>query len=289
MADASHMIRMRFVAMIGALALLLGGWATYNAWFRPTPELVGATDAPHVAAVKALVAALPAPAGATLDPYGTWCDGAGAVCWTSTSLGPKALASALTKILVAKGGKVRSDQCTDDVAPGGTRVDVCGAVLDYHGSRIDVTASSRNKADNGGRSYLRLASPLATPSGNSNSSAALGPWASVDPLPPAWTVGVTCTRAAADGCRGYYRSAAGSPVIASTLAGVCDGVRAAMRGRFFFGIDEDKPATASAHAYCEIVASLHRSVGGRDGELVIVRATSVDPLSTTLTFSVSPV
>jgi hypothetical protein len=283
------MIRLRFVALLGALVVLLGGYATYVAYFRPAPEFTGATDAAHVAAVKALVAALPTPAGTTLDPYGTWCDGAAAVCWTSTTQQPKALASALTKSLVAQGGKVRSHQCTDDVAPGGKRVDACLAVLDYHGSRIDVTASSLNKADNGGRSNLRLASLLVTPIRNSNSSAALGPWATVDPLPAAWTAGVTCSRRTEDGCRGYHRPAAGSPVIALPLAQVCEGVRASMRGRFFFGIDEDKPATASTHAYCQIVTSRQRSLGGKDGELVIVRATSVDPASTTLTFAVVPV
>jgi hypothetical protein len=163
------------------------------------------------------------------------------------------------------------------------------AVLDYHGSRIDMIASSLNKADNGGRSYLRLDSPLVSPMVNSDRSAALGAWATVDPLPAAWTVGVTCSRPTDDGCRGYSRPAAGSPVIALPLAQVCQGVRASMRGRFFFGIDEDKPATASTHAYCEIVTSRHRSLGGKDGELVIVRATSVDPASTTLTFTVAPV
>ena len=288
-ADSTTMIRLRFVALLGAFVVLLGGYATYVAFFRPVPEFTGVTDAAHVAAVKALVAELPTPAGATFDPYGTWCGGPAAVCWTSTTEQPKTLASALTKSLVAQGGKVRSHQCTDDVAPGGKRVDACMAVLDYRGSRIDVQASSLNKADNGGRTYLGLYSLLVGPSGNSNSSAALGPWASVNPLPAAWTAGVTCGRRSEDGCRGYYRHAATTPVIALPLAQVCEGVRASMRGRFFFGIDEDKPATASTHAYCEIVTSRHRSLGGKDGELVIVRATSVNPTATTMTFTVAPV
>jgi hypothetical protein len=283
------MIRLRFVALLGAFVALLGGYATYVAYFRPVPAFVGATDPTHVAAVKALVAELPAPAGATLDPYGTWCDGAAAVCWTSTTQQPKAMVSALTRSLVAKGSKVRSHQCTTGEDPGGGRDVGCIAVLDYHGSRIDVTSSSPNKADNGGRSNLRVDSLLVAPTGNSNSSAALGPWATVDPLPVAWTAGVTCIRPTAGGCRGYHRPAAGSPVIALPLAQVCEGVRAAMRGRFFFGIDEDKPATPSTQAYCQIVASRHRSLGGKDAELVIVRATTVDASSTTLTFSVAPV
>ena len=283
------MIRLRFVALLGAFVVLLGGYATYYAYFRPAPEFTGATDTAHVTAVKALVAALPAPAGATLDPYGTWCDGAAAICWTSTTQQPKALVAALTRSLVARGSKVRSHRCTHDVAPGGKRVDACMAVLDYHGSRIDVIASSPNQADNGGRTFLRVDSLLVTPISNSNSSAALGPWATVNPLPAAWTAGVTCSRPTEGGCRGYYRPAAGSPVIALPLTQVCEGVRASMRGTFFFGIDEDKPATAATHAYCQIVTSRHRSLDGKDAELVIVRATSVDPASTTLTFTVSPV
>ena len=291
-ADAPIMIRLRFVALIAAFALLLGGYGTYVAFFRPVPAFDGATDPAHVTAVKALIAGLPAPAGSTLDPYGTWCDAAAAACWTSTTQQPKALVSELSKALVAKGTKVHSHQCfksEDPVVQSDGHDDACAAVLDYRGSRIELTASNRGQSDNGGRTFLRVDSPLVTPSGNSNSSAALGPWADVNPLPTAWTTGVTCYWPRKDGCHQYGTPRGAPPLIALPLAQVCAGVRASLRGRFFFGIDEDKPATASRHAYCEIVASLHRSLGGRDAELVIARATSVDPTSTTLTFNVAPV
>ncbi|MDX6256274.1 MAG: hypothetical protein QOJ11_2608 [Frankiales bacterium] len=274
---------MRFAVLLGAFVLFLGGYATYVAYLRPAPVFDGATDPAHVAGVKALVAALPAPAGATLDPYGTWCDAAAASCWTSTTQRPKALVSALSQTLVARGAKVRSHECRQPEArpiqaPDGG----CFAVLDYHGSRLDVTASSRGKADNVGRTFLRVDSPLVTSTLISARSAALGPWASENPLPAAWTAGVTCTQPTEDGCRVYRQLAAAPPVLALPLAQVCAGVRASMRDRFFFTHDEDRPATTSAHATCHIITHRYRSLGGKDGELVSVSATSVDLASTTL-------
>lgn len=282
------MIRLRFVAALAALGLLLGGWATYVAYFQPVPEFVGATDPAHVAAVKALVAGLSAPAGTTLDPYGTWCGGASAVCWTSTTQEPKGMASALTKTLVTMGSKVRSHQCFKPetrpiLAPDGA----CVAALDYHGSRIDVIASSRGKSDNGGRTYLRVDSVLVTPNGNSTLDEAVEPWATAMPLPAAWTTAVTCTRPSSDGCRAYMQRATLSPVIPLPRAQVCAGVRASLRGRFFLEWDEDAPATASAQAYCQIHAHRYLSPGGKGGELVFATATSIDPTSTTLTFAVA--
>jgi hypothetical protein len=279
---------MRLVALLGVFVLFVAGYATYVAYLRPAPAFDGATDPAHVAAVKALVAALPEPAGATLDPYGTWCDATAASCWTSTTQKPKTLVSALSQTLVAEGAKVRSHECMKPEArpiqaPDGG----CTAVLDYHGSRIEVTASSRGKSDNGGRTFLRVDSPLVNPMVNSDRSSPLGPWATVDPLPAAWTTSVTCIRAADGGCRAYGQPAAVSPVIALPLAQVCARVRASLGGRYFFGIDEETPATASTQAYCQIVTHRYRSLGGKDGEGVLVRATSVDPTSTTLTFSVT--
>lgn len=281
------MIRLRFVALIGAFAMLLGGYRTYVAYLRPAPDFVGATDAAHVAAVKALVAGLPAPAGTTLDPYGTWCDAAAAACWTSTTQQPKVLASALTKSLVAAGSRVRSHQCVKPEArptpaPDGT----CVAVLDYHGSRIDVVASSRGKPDNGGRTLLRLDSLLVTPSGSSTRGAPLDAWATVNPLPIAWTTGVTCVTPVDDGCRLYRQPGPSSPVIALPRARVCARVRAALRGRFFVGMDDDMHATPTAHGFCRIVAHRYRSLGGKDGEVVFVAGTSAGPTSTTLSVSI---
>ncbi len=281
------MIRLRFVALLAAVVMLLGGYATYVAYFRPVPEFTGATDPAHVAAVRALVAALPAPAGTRLDPTGTWCGGAAAACWTSTTQQPKELASALTKTLVAMGNKVRSHQCVKPEArPIEAPAGACLATLDYHGSRIDVDASSGGRADNGGRTYLRLDSVLVTPNGNSTLDEALEPWTTTLPLPATWTTAVTCIRPENDGCRAYTQRATMSPVIHLPRAQVCAGVRASLRGRFFSEWDEDAPATASTQGYCQIHAHRYLSPGGRDGELVFARATSVDPTSTTLTLTI---
>ena len=282
------MIRLRFLTLLGAVVLGLGGYATYLAFLRPAPEFAGATDTAHVAAVKALVAALPASAGATLDPYGTWCDATAASCFTSTTQQPEALVSALSRTLVAKGATVRSHDCTEPQArPIQAPDGACTAVVDYHGSRLELTASSRGESDNGGRTFLRIDSPLVNPITQGNRSTSLGPWASVDPLPAAWTTGVSCIKPADDGCRAYSQRAAGSPVIALPLAEVCNGIRASLRGPFFFGIDEGKPATGSAQAYCRFYVHRYRSLGGQDGEGVFVGATSVDATSTTLTFAVT--
>ena len=282
------MIRMRFVALIGAFALLLAGYATYVTYLRPAPEFVGVADPAHVAAVTALIAALPAPEGATLDPYGTWCDAASASCWTSTTQQPKALASALTTTLVARGSKVRSHQCLNSEAPGGEKTLGCLAVLDYRGSRIELSASNGGRFDNGGRTFVRLDSRLVTPQQSSSHSQSLGAWATVNPLPPAWTIGVTCTRSDADGCRVYGQRETASPVIALPVAQVCDGIRASLRGRFFFGFDVDQPASASRPAYCHILAHRFRSRGDKDGEGILILATSSGPGSSTLTFHFGP-
>jgi hypothetical protein len=278
-------IRLRLVTLLSAFVVLLGGYAAYVAYFRPVPEFTGATDPAHVAAVKALVAALPAPAGARLDPYGTWCDAVAAACWTSTTQQTKALASAITKSLVAMGSRVRSHQCVKPEArPIEAPDGACIATLDYHGSRIDVDASSRGKADNGGRTFVRVDSVLVTPNGSAMTEA-LEPWTTAIPLPPTWTTAVTCLRPENDGCHAYTQRATMSPVIQLPRAQVCAGVRASLRGRFFFEWDEDAPATASTQGYCQIHAHRYLSPSGKDGELVIARATSVDPTSTTLTFS----
>jgi hypothetical protein len=282
------MIRMRFVAMIGVFVMLLGGWATYDAFFRATPEFVGATDAAHVTAVKALVAGLPAPAGATLDPYGTWCGGASAGCWTSTTQQPKPLISALTKTLVASGAKVRSHECEKpEAAPSPAPDGSCIATVDYHGSRIDVAASSLGKADNGGRDYLRIDSALVTPSGNynSNTAPALPSWASVNPFPAAWTTGMTCTKAVhSEGCRSYGQQSAASPLIALPRAQVCAAVVADLRGRYFIDMDEDLQHTGES--FCRVVAHRFRSLVDKDGESVFVVATSVSVTSTRLSFDI---
>lgn len=277
---------MRFVALIGSFALLLGGYGTYITFLRPAPAFDGATDSAHVAAVKALIASLPAVQGTTLDPYGTWCDGAAAACWTSTTEQPKELASALTKLLVARGGKVRSHACVKPEArPIPAPEGGCGATLDYHGSRIDVAASSAGKSDNGGRTFLRVDSLLVTPVGSSLGGSALGPWSAVNPLTVAWTTGVTCVQSARDGCHRYSQSPAQSPVLALTRTQVCAAARASLKGRFFFAFDEDygdPVATGAAHAYCSILAHRYRGLGAKDGEMVHIVATSLSATSTTV-------
>jgi hypothetical protein len=280
------MIRVRFVALVSGFVLFLAGYATYIAYLRPAPAFEGVTDPAHVAAVKALVTALPAPAEATLDQYGTWCDAAAAACWTSTSATPRTLIASLSQTLVARGATVRSHECVKPEArPIQAPDGACLAVVDYHGSRLDLIASSRGKSDNGGRTYVRVDSLLVNPIVNGDRSAALGPWASIDLFPAAWTTGVTCIRPVGDDCRAYRQSATVSPVIALPLSQVCDRVRADLRGRFFFGMDENTPAAGSAHAYCRMYAHRYRDLGGKDGEGVFVSATSIDATSTTLTFS----
>jgi hypothetical protein len=277
---------LRFVVLLGAFVLLLAGYGTYVAFLRPAPQFDGATDPAHVAAVKLLIAELPAPAGATLDPYGTWCDGASAACWSSTTQQPKALISAVTKALAAKGGRVRSHECAKPEArpiqaPDGG----CLAVVDYHGSRIEVSASSRGKSDNGGRDFVRLSTPMVNWFQNSDRSAALGTWDSVNFLPVAWTTGITCLQSTNDGCRRYGQPKDTAPVVALTTTQVCATVRASLNGRFFFGIDEDYP-TGVTQPYCSIFAHRFRSLADKDGELVHVVAYSIDATSTRVRVSV---
>ena len=280
------MIRLRFVALLAAFVVLLGGHATYVAYFRLVPEFTGATDTTHVTAVKALVAALPTPAGTTLDPYGTWCNSASAACWTSTTQQPKALLSALSKALVSRGSKIRSHECMKpEAGPFQAPDGVCVAVLDYHGSRIDLTASSQNKSDNGGRTFLRVSSPLANPTQGSTNVQALGDWNSLHLLPASWSTGATCGKSVKNGCRQYGQRSTTSPVIALTRAQVCAEIRSALRGRFFFDLDEDV-LNEPEQPFCRIAAHRFQTVGDKDGLLVFVVATSIDPTSTRLSFSV---
>jgi hypothetical protein len=277
--------------MVGAFVLLLAGYATYAAYGRPAADFAGATDAGHVTAVKAMVATVLAPAGTTFDPYGTSCDAASTSCWTSTTLGPEAMVSALSQTLVAKGSKVRSHTClkADDTSvqtPDGN--EGCDAVLDYRGSKIELTSRRSPLPDNGGRTFLRVDSPGVTPTGNRYRSTAFGPWASVDPLPAAWTTGVTCTQPTSQGCRRYSQRGNTAPALAMPLTQVCASIRAGLRDRFFFGLDVDQAASGSKPASCTIVGHRYRSVGSRDGEYLDVLATSAGPDSTVLKVDLIP-
>jgi hypothetical protein len=279
-------IRLRFVATLAAFVLLLAGYATYAAYTRPAPTFDGATDAAHVAAVKALIAAIATPAGSTLDPYGTRCDAASTSCWTSTSLEPTTLISEISGTLVARGAKPRSHEClkadaTSVQTPDGNSG--CTAVLDFRGSRIELTSSRSPIADNGGGTWLRLDSPAVTPAANRWQASAFGAWETVSPLPAAWTSGVTCTTSTNEGCRQYDQSASTSPAISAPVSQVCATIRSTMRGRYFFVLDNDRPATASRGASCTLVGHRYRSLGSHDGEYLDVVATSTGPSSTTLT------
>src|SRR4051812_42861837 len=210
--------------MLGAFVLLVAGYATFTAYGRPGADFAGATDTAHVTAVKGMLATVATPAGTTLDPYGTLCDAASTSCWTSTTLEPAAMVSALSDMLVAKGSKLRSHTClkADDTSvqtPDGN--EGCDAVLDYRGSKIALTSRRSPLPDNGGRAVLRVDSPGVTPTPNRYRSTAFGPWASVDPLPAAWTTGVTCTQPTSEGCRRYSQHGKAAPVLAMPLAQVC--------------------------------------------------------------------
>ena len=271
---------MRSLALLGAFVLLCAAYATFAAYSRSAAEFRGATDAGHVAAVKALLAQVQAPAGMTQDPYGTMCDQASASCWTSTTQQPADMVGALSAALASQGGKVRSHHCLEADPAGAQTPDGasgCEAVLDYRGSKITLTSSRSPIADNGG-TWVRADSQGVTPSGDRFRSAALGAWASVDPLPAAWTAGATCVQPSADGCRTYQSSAS----VAMPLTQVCSSIRSGMRGQFFIGLDRDQPATASRPTSCTIVGHRYRSLGSKDGEYLDVVATSAGPAATTL-------
>lgn len=263
-ADHLSMIRMRFtVALLAVLALIGGGyaWAAFDA---PAAAWVGATDPAHVAAAEAMLRSLPTPAGMTLDPYGTGCNIAGSSCLTSSSVEPEAAAAAMTKALAALGGRVRSHAC----GSGGLVEHGCAAVADYRGSRIEVGAGHNLPRPGNARTYLRLSVSGAGRPQPPSASAPYGSWNSVDPLPTAWTTGVTCTRPRAIGCSVFDQPVAASPVISAGAAEACATVRRVMEGHYYLAIDADRTATAPAG--CSLLGHRYRSAGGTDGETLAV-------------------
>lgn len=260
------MIRMRFVAMLGVFALFVAGVATYELHRRPAPAFIGATDHAHVAAAKAMLKSLSPPAGMAQDPYGTGCEIASAYCFTSSSVTPEAAAATMTTALVSVGGRVRSHVC------GGARLvqHACEAIVDYQGSRIDLIAGPNLRRPGNASTHLRLTFSGADPSQPASASAPFGTWASVDPLPPAWTTGVTCTKPSGTGCFTFDQQIAGSPLISATTAQACATVRHAMEGRYNLAVDSDRPATATSTGGCTLLGHRYRTPGGRDGELLAV-------------------
>lgn len=269
-ADALSMIGTRFVVMAGTLAVLGAGVAVHVADGRSGQRFVGATDAAHVAVTKAMLAGLPTPAGLTLDPFGTACDLRASACFTSSSVEPEKASAAMTSTLVAHGARVRSHAC-----PSPRMVEHgCQVVVDYRGSGIAVTAHPGRRGNP--HTVMRLSVSGADAPQPALAAARYGSWASVDPLPSAWTAGVTCVQPSATGCSDFRQPTAASPVVAATTAQACAAVRRVMEGRYSLAVDTDRPATASDAGGCGFFGHRYRTVGGTDGEVLAVRVTTKD-------------
>src|SRR3954452_8118775 len=93
-ADDVYVTTLRWVlAAIGTVLVGLVGLVAFTAfrWSSWDRAHLGATDAPHVAAVHALIQGLPPAADAAIDEYQTGCMIATDLCETSTVLSPEAL------------------------------------------------------------------------------------------------------------------------------------------------------------------------------------------------------
>lgn len=263
-------IRKRVIAMVGVFVVLLAGLGGYEQFGRSAPAFIGATDPAHIAAATAMVKGLPAPAGMTLDPYGTSCDSAGAACFTSSSVQPEAVFATMTKTLVAHGARVRNRAC------GGANLveHACMATVDYQGSGITVTAAHAESTD--ARTFLRLSVSGVPMMSEESGSAAYGSWDSVDPLPAAWTTGVTCAQPASMSCNSFSQRREASPVISLSSAEACATVRRVMESRYYVEQNKDLPATAYPAGGCVVHGHRYRTVGGKDGEVLTVRVYTKD-------------
>jgi hypothetical protein len=225
------------VALVAVLALIGGGY-TWAALDAPGPVWVGATDPAHVAAANAMLAGLPTAAGMTQDPYGTGCDFATLYCFTSSSVEPEDAFAAMTKALVAHGGRVRSHACSSH----GLIEHACDAMVDYRGAGINVVAG--HSLPGNALTHLRLSVADGDGRQRPPTSAPYGSWASVDPLPAAWTTGTRCVTQESAGCRRFEQMVGASPRVATPLAQACAEVRSRIVGSYFLINDVDSPASA---------------------------------------------
>ncbi|MDX6243011.1 MAG: hypothetical protein QOE76_734 [Frankiales bacterium] len=265
------MIRTRFTVALVAVLALIGGGYTWAALDAPVPVWVGATDPAHVAAANAMLAVLPTPAGMTLDPYGTGCDFATLYCFTSSSVEPEAAFAATTRALVAHGGRVRSHACSSH----GLIEHACDAVVDYQGSGIDVVAGHSRPGN--ALTHLRLSVTGAANPQRSPASAPYGSWSSVGPLPAAWTTGTRCVTQEPTGCRRFDQPLDAAPRVAAPLAQMCAEVRSRIVGSYFLINDVNSPPSALRSASCGFFAHRFRTLGGHDGEVLVVTVQALDP------------
>ena len=168
-ADAPSMIRLRFVALLGAFALLLGGYGTYVARSsdRPRPS----TAPPTRPTSQRSRHSLP-PCRARRDdarPVRHMVRRSRRRLLDQHHPATESIGFRVDEAARRPGRQGPDpDECLKPdtrpiVAPDGG----CVATIDYHGSRIDLSASSAGKSDNGGRTFLRVDSLLVTPSGSS--------------------------------------------------------------------------------------------------------------------------
>jgi hypothetical protein len=274
-ADVLGMVRLRWgVAALATVLVAVVGLFTFT-HRSTTPDLAsfgsGSQNASDLAAARAMVVGLATPAGTTRDPYATACHSAATVC-LSSALPTQTLLATTTEQLKAAGATVLTHSC-----PAHSEAS-CSALFDFHAVHISALAGH----DGGpppGATYLALRVDLLTQGADvlPTPSKALGSWASVNPLPPAWHLTATCTKPSAAACNAY-RSDTKNPLPIATgltqaFAAAKDSLTAAG-----FRIDQAAclPDTSGKLSHCLVAGARFRTLGGHDGELAVVALKAMD-------------
>ena len=279
------MIRLRWgVAGLALLGMLAGALL----FFLPLgPKKIedfgpGLSDAPHLAATAALLAALPTLAGTTEDVYDTACLTPAPRCFSSRLPTTTLLAEARSLLEVAGAKWLAQDECPDK--PDQT-VDTCEVLYDLGGAHIAVRAGALSLSAETGVTYVAFQdarpAPDAMPQGGPHPTAAarlpLGAWTGVNPYPASWQLSATCTEQTAAGCVQYqHLQTDGSPISSSLTGAVADAERSLTAGGYRVDDIHCNPATAIRLGFCTVAGARFRTVGGMDAVSADVRIRAQD-------------
>lgn len=233
----------------------------------------GALDATHVGAARAVILALPALPGTTVDPYDTACRAPATLC-DSSRTPPRALLDAVDSALKAAGATRLLLRCPhpDDV----TNPLSCTSVYDVHGAHITVIAGDEGAYQATGRTYigLRVAS---APAPVGHTIKPLGGWAGTNPFPAAWKLAASCLKPGRAGCTDYrHQRAQGAPINATLQQAYAAAQASLTTAGFRIDDASCSAAGASGIGHCMVAGGRFRSPGGVGNVLAVVNVSTVD-------------
>jgi hypothetical protein len=181
-------------ALVTLLVLVAGLEAARH--LRSTSSLLPGGTAAQRASVNQLVSSLPAPPGATRDPYATACGVPTTYCVSSPTASRETLLRDVARLLASRGAKHVDGGCITD-----PQVSLCSQSFVLHG--VGVALGAR---DTGGPRFRVPAHVWVGVVGAQErpaEPAPLGTWAALGLQAPAWRGAVSCTVKEPHGCGRY--------------------------------------------------------------------------------------